>query len=273
MTPMRRGSYNEDVRALQKALNRILGTNLTADGQFGPGTGNALQAYHNSIGMEERDANGDAYYGPLTNAQLGEEIESFYITESLYEQAAQAWGVEPAVLKAFALTESKGGGFLPSGFPVILFERHKFYQALRLAYGQTRANEVANAMPDICNPNDGGYLGWEREIPRLERAAQVDWVCAHASASWGAFQLMGFNYDICGFTDVPEMIDAMKTNEILQFEGFMNYCERSNGSIIPALRQRNWNIAAIGYNGRNAIKHGYHTKMAANYKLALGQKT
>ncbi len=264
------GSNNEDVRALQKALAKELNLKISADGVFGPGTSRALSSWQQSQGINEVDARGNAVYGKKSDDVAGSYIEENFITEAGYAQAAEHLGVEVAALKAFALTESKGRGFFSNGFPVILFERHKFYQAVRLKFGVARANALAAQMPDICNPNAGGYVGNEGEIPRLERASNIDWLCAHSSASWGAYQVMGFNYSRAGYQSVQEFIEAVKRSEKEQLIGFVNFVGY-DANLVQALRAKNWRVVAALYNGSGNVSD-YAPKFAANYDLAIRQR-
>jgi len=50
------------------------------------------------------------------------------INEKDFKEAAETLGVEVAIIKAVCEVEAPMGGFLRTGEPVILFERHKFHQ-------------------------------------------------------------------------------------------------------------------------------------------------
>lgn len=263
------GDRNEDARALQKALNKELGLRLSNDGDFGPNSAAGLSRWQQDNGFTENDQTGLAMFGQKSNEVFSSYIESNFITENAYAQVAKTLNVEVAALKAFALTESRGRGFFDNGFPVILFERHKFYQALTMKFGARRAAAVLASDPDICNPNSGGYVGNEGEIPRLERAANIDWTCAHASASWGAFQLMGFNYRTCGYVSLTSFIDAMKANEIEHLNG-LSFFIMNKATLLRAIQNRDWGAVAANYNGTGAVSV-YGPKLEGNYKKALSQ--
>ncbi|WP_262919099.1 N-acetylmuramidase family protein [Niabella hibiscisoli] len=51
------------------------------------------------------------------------------LTEKDFQDAARQLNCEVAAIKAVAEVESKGDGFLPTGEPKILFERHIFLNA------------------------------------------------------------------------------------------------------------------------------------------------
>lgn len=103
-----------------------------------------------------------------------------------YQQAADLLGVELATIKAVAEVESKGSGFLKSGEPVILFEGHIFH---RLTNGKYSTPENA----DISYPKWTTKYYNKNQHKRLQKAVELDRNAALQSASWGKFQIMGFN--------------------------------------------------------------------------------
>ena len=125
------------------------------------------------------------------------------ISEDTWKQLATRLDVELAALKAVAEVESSGSGFLPAPDrrPKVLFEGHVFH---RLTAGRHSLTH-----PAISHP------GWDRsryarslagEWKRLDTAATLDPAAAMQSASWGAFQIMGFNYALCGFDSVGRFV-------------------------------------------------------------------
>ena len=70
------------------------------------------------------------------------------LTEADYAAAAGRLGCSVAAIKAVAKVESKGSGFLPSGEPRILFERHVFRHRYREAAG---AEEAAGSGSARCS--------------------------------------------------------------------------------------------------------------------------
>ncbi|MBL4709148.1 MAG: DUF3380 domain-containing protein [Flavobacteriales bacterium] len=96
--------------------------------------------------------------------------------------------------------------FLSDKRPKILFEGHVFWRQLK-ALG-IDPNEYVMGNEDIL------YLKWTREhykgrakeYNRLNRAKEIHDKAALASASWGTFQIMGFNYGACGFSNVKSYV-------------------------------------------------------------------
>lgn len=179
------------------------------------------------------------------------------LTEQDFQEAAQLLNVDIPAIKAVAEVESRGAGFLPDGRPKILFERHVFH---RLTNGVWDGNN-----PGISNKRAGGYgqAGeWQHE--RLDRAAKLHRSAALQSASWGKFQIMGFNYEAAGFDDLQSFINAMYKSEGEHLKAFCNFVI-SNG-LADELRNHEWARFARRYNGENYRINKYDEKLAAAYK-------
>ena len=72
------------------------------------------------------------------------------------------------------------------------------------------------------------YKGGLGEYTKLEKASHIHHKAALASASWGLFQIMGFNYAACGCKDVDEFHYKMCQSEGTQLDLFVNFL-KSNG--------------------------------------------
>jgi len=175
------------------------------------------------------------------------------LSDEDYANAAERLGCTVAAIKAVAQVESAGQGFFRDGRPKILFERHIFHRLTRGIYSA--------ANPDISCSVPGGYLGGAREYCRLERALALDEKAALESASWGRFQLMGFNCRSAGTVDVFAFVRAMVAGESEQLACFVAFI-RSN-KLDEALRRRDWPGFARGYNGPSYRK--------LNYDVRIGQ--
>ncbi|GJH39067.1 hypothetical protein CBA19CS91_39940 [Paraburkholderia hospita] len=179
-----------------------------------------------------------------------------------YDAAAAKLRVEVALIRAVAEVESSGSGFLDSHRPKILFERHCFYRALK-AKGMD-ADGFAKHMPDICNPVSGGYEGGAHEYDRLELAASIDHAAAYESASWGAFQIMGYHWRALGYTSIDDYVQEMHESEEAQLDAFVRFV-LVTPSLVKALRAKDFASFAAGYNGPAYRKFSYDSKMASAY--------
>jgi hypothetical protein len=179
------------------------------------------------------------------------------LTEIDYKQAASLLGVEPACVKAVTKVESRGSGFLPSGEPVILFERHWMYKLLK-------AKGVNPPVSDVCDPKAGGYLGGAKEHERLAKAVLIDRECALQSASWGLFQIMGFHWKSLGYGSVQQFVNAQYASEAKQLDTFVRFI-KINPGMLKALKAKDWATFARLYNGPAYAKNNYDVKLAQAY--------
>jgi len=188
------------------------------------------------------------------------------LDDKAIEGAARKLGCAVAAVRAVIDVESRGG-FLPDGRPKILFERHYFS---RLTKGVHDAKH-----PDISNKKWGGYKGGAAEYNRLQSAIALDRNAALRSASWGAFQIMGDNCKIAGFTNnkVEDFVAAMVAGEPEQLDAFVSFVTNTN--LDDELRRLDWVGFARGYNGSAYKVNKYDEKLAAaySYHSAGGART
>lgn len=177
-------------------------------------------------------------------------------TDEAIEQAAKKLGCAVAAVRAVIEVESHGG-FLPDGRPKILFERHYFSRLTKGKFNQSN--------PDISATKWGGYKGGAAEYIRLGRAIKLNRDAALRSASWGAFQIMGDNYKICGFSNVEDFVKAMVAGEPQQLDAFVQFVKKSG--LDDELRRLDWRGFARGYNGPAYEKNRYHLKLDAAYQF------
>ena len=178
------------------------------------------------------------------------------LTEYDFEQAAALLGCEVAAIKAVAEVESRSTGFLPTGEPVILFERHIFYQFTNARF--------ATSHPDLCNKQPGGYGKEMEQHAKLARAVQLNRRAALMSASWGRFQVMGFNYRLAGYNHLQSFINAAYNSEADHLRMFVHLV--INTGLASHLVHHNWTLFATGYNGTGYRKNDYDKKMEAAYR-------
>jgi hypothetical protein len=179
-----------------------------------------------------------------------------------YDSAARSLGVEVALIHAVADVESRGAGFNEDRQPKILFERHVFYR--RIKAKELDADGYASKLPNICNPQPGGYEGGAAEYTRMELAAFIDYECAYESASWGAFQIMGFQWKALGYLSIDDMVLEMHESEDKHLDCFVRFI-RANPPLLRALKSKNFAAFASGYNGEGYQRFKYDTKMADAY--------
>jgi hypothetical protein len=167
-------------------------------------------------------------------------------------------GVGEDELHAFLDVESRGGGFDDHGRPKILFEPHVFYRNLS---GDERTRAVAMGI---------AYKRWGTKpyprdsYPRLEMALQINEAAALMSCSWGAFQVLGENFRICGYVSPQAMVYAFMADEEEHLKACINFLIANH--IDDDLKAHRWAVVARVYNGEGYAANHYDTKLEAAYK-------
>ncbi len=187
------------------------------------------------------------------------------LTDADYASAAKLLKCDIPAIKAVAEVESSGNGFLTDGRVKILFEGHQFYRLTKGAF--------ADSHPTIC------YQKWTTqfytkganadirgagELTRLAEAMTLNHDAALLSASYGKFQIMGFNFAICGFVTVDAFYQAMQVSEAEQLLAFCSYIKHN--FLDDELRNHDWARLARAYNGPEYKKNSYDTKLDNSYK-------
>lgn len=178
------------------------------------------------------------------------------INEEDFARAAIALGVRIPEIKTVSEVEAPSGGFLPSGLPTILFERHQF--------SKRTGGRFDASNPDVSNKKPGGYKGGQSEHLRLDEAAQLDRQAALESASWGKFQIMGFNHVAAGHPTLQGFVNAMFSSEGEQLDAFVNIIK--SWGLADELREHRWADFAFRYNGANYAINKYDQKLATAYR-------
>ena len=277
MTTLRHGDRSQAVRILQTNLNSH-GAKLNADGHYGDLTEAAVRAYQLNAGLVA-----DGIAGSKTLASLaGGDCQQLLKNQDLVN-AAQHLDVPLASVYAVNEVESNGKGFLDNGKPVILFERHIMYRQLatprndgdNVVQLKQHAAELAALNPAIVNPKPGGYAGGSAEHQRLSHARLIDDNAALESASWGAFQIMGFHWQRLSYASVQAFVAAMSASESQQFDAFVRFIE-TDPALHKALKARKWAEFAKLYNGPDYQRNLYDIKLQRAFErhadCACGQE-
>lgn len=178
--------------------------------------------------------------------------------------AAVAAGLEPAALLAVAEVESGGRVFATvagRAEPLIRFEGHYFDrrlsgEKLRRARAEALAAPTAGA---VKNPA-AQAARWKM----LEKARAIDAKAADESTSWGLGQVMGAHWIWLGYPSVQALVAEARSGAAGQARLMLRYIDKAG--LAGALRRRDWQVFARGYNGPAYACHGYHLKLAAAYE-------
>ena len=185
---------------------------------------------------------------PPAGAQRG-------LSEADWQRAATTLGVDVAAIKAVAEVEAPRTGFLADGRPRILFEAHQF--------SDRTDGQFDRSHPGISSArwNRDLYQGGAAEYTRLNEAMALDSDAALRSASWGRFQIMGFNHQAAGYANVRDFVVGMQHSEGRQLDAFVSFIQ-AHPAMHTALRNHDWASFAAAYNGSGYAANQYDTRMA-----------
>lgn len=202
----------------------------------------------------------DGRYGPRTRSALLAALTDgpdTPLSDHDILEAAHRIGCTAAHIKAVWSVESAGAGF-SGGRPTILFEPHRFSRA-------TEHRFDASA-PDVSYPK------WDKtkypksqdaRYAQLIKAVGLDVDAGFASASYGAFQILGENYEAAGFETPFEFAVAHATDEASQLAAFVSFVKASG--LADELMRRDWTGFARGYNGTAYKQNKYDERLAAAF--------
>jgi hypothetical protein len=180
------------------------------------------------------------------------------LTNKDFENAGSKIGVEPAKIRAVDEIESLGSGFLENGEPKILFEAHWFHKLTDGEYTEDHSNISSRRWDRSL------YEGGQAEHDRLQKAVKLDREAALQSASWGRYQIMGFNWDKCGYESLQKFINAMYRSEADHLDAFVEFIKSED--IVDELRESDWHGFARVYNGPGYKKNHYAERMKESYE-------
>ncbi len=255
---LQRGDHGPAVKALQAQLN-TLGADLYPDGIYGKKTRDAVMAFQKKHGLVADGIAGPKTYAVMDGVPV---VVRRVLTQKDLEAAAKELGVPVASVMAVNSVESRGSGFFSNGQPAILFERHIMYR--RLGEHGIDARLYHREMPSLVARTTGGYKGGIAEHGRLGRAKLIHVESALESASWGAFQIMGYHWERLGYESVHEFVAGMYDHERFHLQAFIRFI-KADSNLWTALRERDWARFARGYNGPAYAKNQYDVKMAKAY--------
>lgn len=179
--------------------------------------------------------------------------------------AMKALGVDPLVAKAVMRVESGGRSEAAeaSGRMTIRFEPHVFYRY---------AKQVI-LLPGMANVNDGRNRrgGQDAEYEALAKALAIDARGAYESISMGLFQIMGFNFAVCGYSSAEAMYQALSSSVGAQYASFGRFMVGyARGRLLKAMREKDWPTFGSLYNGTASAgptyERAYNAVVAAQAK-------
>jgi N-acetylmuramidase/Putative peptidoglycan binding domain len=258
-----------EVITLCEMLN-TLGYNLVVSDSFTVQVDQAVKDFQSKNNLVV-----DGIVGMKTWSKLFERNSQFtshndkLLSEQDLIEFSNLYNLELATIKAVNEVESSGKGFLLSGKPKILFEGHVFWRELKKR-GINPSQYFNPNTQDILYETwtKKFYLGGEGEYNRLQKAINLNpsqefQDAANSSASWGAFQIMGFHAIPLGYNSIDDFVQKMYINEREHLIAFGRFLEVNH--LIIHLQNKNWAEFALRYNGAGYQVNKYDEKLANAY--------
>lgn len=177
-------------------------------------------------------------------------------------EAAKRLNVTDSHIRAIIAVEAANSGFLGKyendpRLPKILFEAHIFSRETTGVYDRS--------YPRISCPkwNPDLYKGGIAEFDRLQEAIELNEEAAYRSASWGLFQIMGFNHEAAGYRRLLDFIGVQYVSEGLQLQCGISFILAKG--LEKNLIAEDWTGFAKVYNGPDYSKNFYDEKLATAY--------
>lgn len=258
------GDRGDEIGRLQQQLTRA-GYPVEVTHIFDAETEKAVMEAQRAAGLVV-----DGICGPKTFIALRGSHQPKYLKDADLVAAADKLGVPLACVRAVNEVESRGQGFLmPDGRPAILFERHVFWKRLQHYGLDPAALPPGKSSPNILSQTPGGYQGGAAEYVRLEAAKQIHLIAAYESASWGAFQVMGYHWEALGYQSVHDFVARMMNDEAAHLDAFVRFI-LNDSALHAALKGRKWAKFAELYNGPAYKRNLYDAKLATAYAKYAG---
>ena len=276
MQSVGKGGVNDvaDVKVVQRRLNNYLLSviltpdTLKVDGYYGPATARAIRTLQSTQMVEVSELLkpddscslllAESYSQYVSHPNLPKPVLNINRLSDLdYNDASKILKCEEATIRAVVEVESNGGGFLASHRPKILFEAHQFSKLTDHQY-DTRYPNISS-----LKWNKSLYYGGEEEYNRLFIAMSLNSDAALKAASWGLFQIMGFNCLLCGYSSVANMVTAMYISEGYQLRAFILFLKSTK--LDQYLINKDFSRFAAGYNGPGYKNNNYDDRLWAAY--------
>lgn len=109
-------------------------------------------------------------------------------------------------------------------------------------------------------------LGSDADIlyKKFTREHYKGWAAALMSASYGYFQILRENYNVCGFDNEQDFVKAMQQSGAKQIDALAKFL-KSKG-IQDDINDENWKNVAEKYNGALYKENNYDTKLEKAYE-------
>lgn len=207
----------------------------------------------------------DGKFGPLSKAALRRHLTNTAapaITNADIAQTAQELAVDVRMIKAVRKVEAPRGAYDGAGLITLLYERHKFRDRSEPPGAFNRAYPLLSG--SAYGP--GGYGPYSAQFDRFASACALDPQAAFEACSWGAFQVLGENWQGCKYPTVFDMVTSLVASEAAQLDSFarfvrMKRLEDELRACRPGMPDT-CRAFVKGYNGAAYERFNYHVKLS-----------
>lgn len=180
------------------------------------------------------------------------------------ERFSLKYNIQPAVMKAIIEVESSSSGFYS--------KKEEFTGKCRVRFEPDWFVKFASSrpyfLPASISPETAKRNSQFTNRHAFERALIQSPQAAIKATSFGLGQIMGFNYQKAGYSDVLDFVHDMEESEYFQLEAMMQFIV-SNRALLVAIQQNEFELIAKLYNGKNYIQGNYHNKLKDAYNRIL----
>ena len=269
--PLTISSNNRELVLLAQSLLYLIDRTTPTTGNYDLYMEEQITLFQMTNGLDPNGCVDDATWSQLFARVAMEiaKIDTMLLKDESITTKALENDLSPAAVKAVIKVESRGRGFNREKQLLVLFEGHIFWNELKKIGLDPTAFVFGNEDIIYKNPN---YKYYNRaQYPRLKKAKNIDEEAALKSASYGMFQVMGFNYELAGFKTVTEMVENLEKSEKNQLDAFINFLK--NTACYEDLKAKDWVSFARHYNGAKYKRNQYDIKLEKAYnnsKLTKG---
>jgi len=204
----------------------------------------------------------DGAIGPKSHAAIMEALTmgpDTPLNDCDVNRIAKRLGVTPAHIWTVWDVEASGNPFI-NGRPTILFEPHIFSRLTKRRYDASHKRISSRRWNRKLYP--GSQNG---RYKQMMQAASLDVDAAFASASYGAFQVLGNNWKALKYKSPWDFALQQSISVGDQLEAFARFVE-VNG-LTKYLKREDWAGFAKRYNGPAYRKNKYDVKLANRFRI------
>lgn len=224
-----------------------------------------IQTLHDKLGIKPDTPGYGRVFGPLSKKLLRAKLTNLRapaLTSDDFIRVAADLVVPVGHIRGVRKVEAPKGPFDDSGMPTHLYERHVFSQHSGGRFDKSHPHLSAKV-----GYGKGGYGPQSGQFDRFAAACALDPEAAFRACSWGAFQVLGENWEGCKYPSVYDMVTGLVVSEAAHLDSFARFVRMKGledelracrpgdpDSCIPFVER---------YNGKGFRVFGYHKSFAA----------